>query len=77
MARCNVAEGCIISGMNHRLAYNIIIGHYLDEDPTIKHNEHCTDIVYMIDTGNGTFPKAFSTREEAQAKLEELNNTRN
>jgi hypothetical protein len=59
------------------MAYKIVIGHYLDEDPTIKHDENCEDIVYMIDTGNGTYPVTFTTREEAQAKVEELNNTRN
>ena len=57
--------------------YKIVVGHYLDEDPTIKHSEDCEDIVYMIDTGNGTYPVMYATREEAQAKLEELNITRN
>lgn len=59
------------------MGYKIVIRHILDEDPSIKHGEHCTDIVYMIDTGYGKFPVAFSTFEEAQAKLTELNNTRN
>ena len=63
--------------MNNRLAYKIVIGHYLDEDPTVKHNENCEDILYMIDTGNGTYPVAYAKREEAEAKLGELNNTRN
>ena len=72
-----LCSGAIISRMNNRLAYKIVIRHYLDEDPTIEHNEYCEDIVYMIDTGNGTYPVAYAKREEAQAKLEELNNTRN
>jgi hypothetical protein len=59
------------------MAYKIVIRHLLDEDPSLKHGEHCTDIVYMIETGYGVFPKAFVTFEEAQEKLEELNNTRN
>jgi len=57
--------------------YRIVVRHYLDELPNMKHNEQCEDIVYMIDTGNGKFPVAFGTREEAQAKLDELMNTRN
>ena len=57
--------------------YRIVVRHYLDELPHMKHNEQCEDIVYMIDTGNGKYPVAYSIREEAQAKLEELNNTRN
>src|SRR5215813_491897 len=69
--------GAIISRMSNRLAYKIVVRHFLDEDKTIKHTEQCTDIVYMIETGYGVFPKAFSTCEEAQAQLEELNNTRN
>ena len=69
--------GAIISRMNNRLAYKIVKRHYLDEDPTIKHDENCSDIVYMIDTGYGKIPKAFATREEAGTKLEELNNNRN
>jgi len=64
--------------MSNRLNYKIVIGHYLDEDPTIKHSsEDCVDTVYMIDTGNGTYPEMYATREEAEAQLEELNNSRN
>ena len=59
------------------MAYKIVKEHFLDEDPTIKHNDNCTDIIYRIDTGYGSYPVAFSTREEAQAKLTELMNTRN
>ena len=59
------------------MRYKIVIRHILDEDPSIKHGEHCTDIVYMIDTGNGKFPVGFKTLQEAQAKLTEFNNTRN
>ena len=59
------------------MAYKIVKEHFLDEDPDIKHNDNCTDIVYRIDTGYGSYPVAFSTREEAQAKLDELVNTRN
>ena len=57
--------------------YRIVVRHYLDELPNMEHNEQCEDIVYMIDTGNGKYPVAYSTREEAQAKLNELMNTRN
>jgi hypothetical protein len=56
--------------------YKIVIGHYLDEMPNMIHGEDCEDIIYMIDTGNGTYPTTFRTREEAQVKLEELMNTR-
>ena len=63
--------------MSNRLNYKIVVGHYLDEDPTVKHDENCTDITYMIETGYGVYPVTFATMEEAQAKLEELNNTRN
>jgi hypothetical protein len=73
----SIASGVIISWMSNRLAYKIVQRHFLDEDKTIKHDENCTDIVYMIDTGSGKFPVAFGTFEEAEAKLEELNNTRN
>ena len=59
------------------MGYKIVIRHILDEDPSIKHDEQCTDIVYMIDTGIGVFPIGFETLQEAQAKLTELNNTRN
>ena len=59
------------------MAYKIVVRHFLDEDPTIKHTEQCEDIIYMIDTGYGKYPVAFSSLEEAQAKLEELINTRN
>jgi len=57
--------------------YKIVKEHYLDEDPSIIHDEHCTDIVYRIDTGNGSYSVAYAKFEEAQAKLEELLNTRN
>jgi hypothetical protein len=63
--------------MNNRLNYKVVVRHYLDEDKTIKHDEYCTDIVYMIDTGYGKYPVAYAKREEADAKLVELNNTRN
>ena len=63
--------------MSNRLNYKIVEEHYLDEDKTIEHDENCADIVYRIDTGYGSYPKAFGTLEEAQAQLEELNNTRN
>jgi len=59
------------------MAYKIVKEHFLDEDPDIKHNDNCTDIVYRIDTGYGSYPVMFSSLEEAQAKLEELLNTRN
>jgi hypothetical protein len=59
------------------VGYKIVVRYILDSDPSIKHNEQCTDIVYMIDTGIGVFPIGFKTRKEAQAKLTELNNTRN
>ncbi len=59
------------------MAYKIVKRHFLDEDPDIWHNDNCTDIVYMIDTGYGKYPRAFSKLEDAQAKLEELINTRN
>ena len=59
------------------MAYKIVKEHFLDEDPDIKHNDNCTDIVYRIDTGSGSYPVIFNTLEEAQAKLTELNNTRN
>jgi hypothetical protein len=59
------------------MAYKIVKRHFLDEDPDMAHNDNCTDIAYMIDTGCGKHPHAFRTQEEAQAKLEELINTRN
>lgn len=51
--------------------------HQRHEDPDMTHDDNCADIVYMIDTGYGKYPRAFSKLEEAQAKLEELINTRN
>ena len=59
------------------MAYKIIKRHFFDKDPDIVHNDNCTDIMYMIDTGYGKYPRAFSKLEEAQAKLEELINTCN
>ena len=63
--------------MSNRLNYKIVEEHYLDEDKTITHDDNCTDIVYRIDTGYGSYPKAFTSLKEAQAQLEELNKTRN
>jgi hypothetical protein len=59
------------------MAYKIVKRHFLDEVPEMTHDDNCTDIVYMINTGGGKYPGAFKTLEEAQAKLEELINTRN
>jgi hypothetical protein len=59
------------------MAYKIVKRHFLDEDPDRAHDNNCKDIVYMIDTGYGKYPRAFSKLEDAQAKLEELINTRN
>ena len=59
------------------MAYKIVKRHFLDENPDMTHGDNCTDIVYMIDTGYGKYPRAFSKLEEAQATLEALINTHN
>ena len=45
------------------MGYKIVVRHLLDEDPDMKHGENCTDIVYRIDTGYGSYPVIFNTLE--------------